>query len=159
MGGDVFINKADFLETAAKRMNEFGVKPELEIFDLGMIIHCLRMRDQGFLNAPFHFQFVLGTPHGSPATPRVLSHMLDLLPENSTWSIIGIGRAHLPMAMLGLILDGHIRVGLEDNIYYKRGELATSNAQLVERIVRIANEYGRDVATPDEARMILGLRI
>ncbi len=159
MGGDVFINKADFLEIAAKRMIELGVKPELEIFDLGMIIHCLRMRDQGFLKAPFHFQLVLGTPHGSPATPRILSHMLDLLPENSTWSIIGIGRAHLPMAMLGLILDGHIRVGLEDNIYYKRGELATSNAQLVERIVRIANEYGRDVATPDEARMILGLRI
>lgn len=158
LGGDVFINTPEFLETAAIRMKELGIKPELEIFYVGMIIHCLRMRDQELLEEPLHFQFVLGTPHGSPATPRDLLRMLDLMPKNSTWSIIGIGRNHLPMSMLGLILGGQIRVGLEDNIYYERGVLAKSNAQLVERIIRIANEYGRDIATPNEAREILGLR-
>ena len=139
-------------------MKEKGIKPELEIFDFGFIVQCLRMRDQGFFEEPLHFQFVLGTPHGSPATPKALLHMLDLIPKDSTWSIIGIGRSHLPMAMMGLILGGHIRVGLEDNIYYERGVLAKNNAQFVERIVRIANEYGRESATPDEARKILGLR-
>jgi len=158
LGGDVFINTPEFLEAAARRMKELVIKPELEIFDVGMLIHCLRLRDQGLLEEPLHFQFVLGTPHGSPATPKALLHMLDLTPANSTWSIIGIGRNHLPMAMLGLSMGGHIRIGLEDNIYYSRGVLATSNAQLVERIVRIANEYGRDIATPGEARKILGLR-
>ncbi len=84
--------------------------------------------------------------------------MLDLIPKNSTWSIIGIGKNHLPMSMLGLILGGHVRVGLEDNIYYERGVLAKSNTQLVKRIVRITKEYGREIATPDEAREILGLQ-
>lgn len=158
LGGDVFINTPEFLETAAKQMKELDIKPELEIFDIGMIIHCLRMRDQGLLEEPLHIQFVLGTPHGSPATPKALIHMLDLIPKNSTWSIIGIGKNHLPMNMLGLILGGHVRVGLEDNIYYERGVLAKSNAQLVERIVRITKEYGREIATPDEAREILGLQ-
>ena len=158
LGGSAFINTPEFLEAAAKGMKEKGVKPELEIFDVGMMVACLRMRDQGYLEEPLHFQFVLGTPWGSPATPKSFLHLYEHLPENATWSIIGIGKGHLPMAMMGLILGGHIRVGMEDNIYYERGVLAKSNAEFVERIVRIAKEYGREAATPREAREILGLR-
>jgi len=158
LGGTVFINTPEFLEAAAKRMREKGVKPELEVFDVGMIVTCLRMKDEGHLDEPLHFQFVLGTPWGSPATPKSFLHLYEQIPKGSTWSIIGIGKGHLPMSMMGLIMDGHIRVGMEDNIYYQRGELAKSNAQFVERIVRIAREYGREVATPAEARRILGLR-
>jgi len=158
LGGSAFINTPEFLEAAAKSMKEKGVKPELEIFDVGMMVACLRMRDQGYLEEPLHFQFVLGSPWGSPATPKSFLHLYEYLPENATWSIIGIGKGHLPMAMMGLILGGHIRVGMEDNIYYERGVLAKSNAEFVERIVRIAREYGREVAAPREAREILGLR-
>jgi 3-keto-5-aminohexanoate cleavage enzyme len=158
LGGSVFINTPEFLRAAALRMTKEGVKPELEVFDVGMMVTCLRMREEGSLRDPLHFQFVLGTPWGIPAAPKSLLHLLDYLPERGTWSVIGIGKAHLPMSMMGLILGGHIRVGMEDNIYYAKGELATSNAQFVERIVRIAKEYGREVATPDDARKILGLR-
>jgi len=158
LGGSVFINTPDFLQAAAVRMSEAGVKPELEVFDVGMMATCLRMREEGSLRDPLHFQFVLGTPWGIPATPKSLLHLLDYLPERSTWSVIGIGKAHLPMSMMGVILGGHIRVGMEDNIYYTRGELAKSNAQFVKRIVRIAEAYGREVATPEDARQILGLK-
>lgn len=157
LGDEPFINTPQFLKAAAKGMREAGVKPEVEIFDTGMITTSLRMRDQGLLDEPLHFQFVLGTPYGAPATPRSLLHMLDMIPLDATWSIIGIGRSHLPMSMMALAMGGHIRVGMEDNIYYNRGELVQRNAQFVERIVRIANEYGRPVATPDEARRILSL--
>jgi 3-keto-5-aminohexanoate cleavage enzyme len=157
LGGDVFLNPPSFLDEAAKTMKETGVKPELEVFDMGMIVTCLRMRDEEKLEDPLHFQFVLGTPWGAPATPRSLLYLYEHIPSNATWSVIGIGRAHLPISMMALIMGGHIRVGMEDNIYYESGVLATSNAQLVERIVRIAREYGRDVASPVEARQILGL--
>jgi len=158
LGGSVFINTPDFLQAAAVRMSEAGVKPELEVFDVGMMATCLRMREEGSLRDPLHFQFVLGTPWGIPATPKSLLHLLDYLPERSTWSVIGIRKARLPMSMMGVILGGHIRVGMEDNIYYTRGELAKSNAQFVKRIVRIAEAYGREVATPEDARQILGLK-
>jgi len=115
------------------------------------------MRDQGKLDEPLHFQFVLGTPWGAPATPKSFLHLHEHLPENSTWSIIGIGKGHLPMSMMALAMGGHIRVGMEDNIYYSKGVLAETNAQFVERIVRIAQEYGREIATPDESRRILNL--
>ena len=157
LGGSVFINTPEFLQAAAVRMKEVGVKPELEIFDVGMMVTCLRLRQEGYLIDPLHFQFVLGTPWGIPATPKSLLHLLDYLPELSTWSVIGIGKGHLPMSVMGLILGGHIRVGMEDNIYYRRGELAKTNAQFVERIVRITTEYGREVATPEDARQILKL--
>jgi len=157
LGQSVFINSPEFLESAAKKMKDIGVKPELEIFDLGMIVTCLRLKNEGKLEEPFHFQFVLGTPWGAPATPESLLHLHRHIPKKSTWSVIGIGKGHLPMSMMALIMGGHIRVGLEDNIYYTRGVLAKTNAQFVERIVRIAEEYGREVASPDEARRILSL--
>ena len=140
-----------------KRMIPLQFKPELEIFDYGMITTCLRMRDQGQLDDPLQFQFVLGAPWGAPATPRPLGHMVDSIPGDATWSIIGIGRSHLPMSMYALVMGGHIRVGMEDNIYYTRGELVKKNSQFVERVARIAEEYGRDIATPSETREILCL--
>ena len=158
LGGDVFANPEDFLELIAQRMLEKKVKPELEIFDVGMIGTCLRLAEKGLLEKPLHFQFVLGVPAGSPATARSLVHMLDLIPARSTWSVAGIGRGQLPLAVIGMAMGGHVRVGLEDNIYYSRGVLAQSNAQLVERVVRIASAYGREMASPDDARQILGLR-
>ena len=158
LGGTVFINSPEFLDRAAEKMREQGVKPEIEIFDLGMIITSLRMRDQGKLADPLHFQFVMGTPWGAPATPKAFLHLYEHMPDNSTWSMIGIGKGHLPMSMMALTMGGHIRVGLEDNIYYSRGVLAETNAQFVDRIVRISREYGREVATPAEARDILSIK-
>ncbi len=158
LGGGVFSNPPEFLDAAAEMMKAKGVKPEIEIFDGGMIVTALRMRNEGKLEDPLHFQFVLGTPWGAPATPKSLLHLHEQIPENATWSVIGIGKGHLPMSMMGLIMDGHIRVGMEDNIYYTRGVLAKSNAQFVDRIVRIAHEYGREIATPDDTRIILGLK-
>lgn len=158
LGGGVFSNPPDFLDAAAIMMKDKGVKPEIEIFDSGMMVTALRMKDEGKLKDPLHFQFVLGTPWGAPATPKSFLHLHEQLPENATWSIIGIGKSHLPMSMLGLIMGGHIRVGMEDNIYYERGVLARRNSEFVERIVRIAGEYGREVASPDETRLILSLK-
>lgn len=157
LGNGVFSNPPEFLNAAAQMMKEKRIKPEIEIFDSGMIVTALRMRDEGKLDEPLHFQFVLGTPYGAPATPKSLLHLLENVPERSTWSVIGIGKGHLPMSMMALIMGGHIRVGMEDNIYYGRAELAKTNTQFVERIVRIAREYGREVATPEEAREILRL--
>lgn len=158
LGGGVFSNPPDFLDAAAKKMKALGVKPEIEIFDLGMVITALRMRDEQKMDDPLHFQFVLGTPSGAPASPKSFLHLYEHIPDNATWSIIGIGKGHLPMSMMGLIMGGHIRVGMEDNIYYERGGLAKTNAQFVERIVRIAREYGREVASPEETRKILGVK-
>lgn len=157
LGGSVFVNSPEFLDRAAEKMRAAGVKPELEIFDLGMLLTCLRMRDEGKLDEPLHFQFVLGTPWGAPATPKSLIHLHEYLPSDATWSVIGIGKGHLPMSLMALAMGGHIRVGMEDNIYYSRGVLAESNAQFVERVVRISKEYGREIATPAEARKILKL--
>ncbi|MCF8038777.1 MAG: 3-keto-5-aminohexanoate cleavage protein [Desulfohalobiaceae bacterium] len=157
LGGGVFINPPDFLDLAAESMNRLGVKPEIEVFDTGMITTALAMRDQGKLADPLYFQFVLGTPFGVSAKPKSLLHLTEIIPENSIWSVTGIGRAHLPMSMLALAMGGHIRLGMEDNLYYSRGVLASSNARFVERVVRIANESERKIASPAEARAMLGL--
>jgi len=158
LGESVFLNPPDFLEELARRMTAAGTKPELEVFDSGMIGNCLRLLDRGLLAAPLHFQFVLGAAGGAPATPKALVQLVEMIPAGSTWSSIGIGPGHLPVVLTTLALGGHVRVGLEDNIYYRRGELARSNAQLVERAVRLAAEIGRPVATPAQAREILSLR-
>jgi 3-keto-5-aminohexanoate cleavage enzyme len=158
LGDQPFINTNEFLDEAAIKMKEFGVKPEIEVFDLGMIVTALRMRDEGKLEDPLHFQFVLGTPAGAPATPKSFLHFLEHIPGNATWSAIGVGKRQIDMAMMALIMGGHIRIGMEDNIYLQHGVLAKTNAELVERVIRVCKEYGRDSATPDEARNILGLR-
>jgi 3-keto-5-aminohexanoate cleavage enzyme len=158
LGGGVFINDQAFLDQAALMMKTAGVKPEIEIFDLGMLITALRMREEGKLDDPLHFQFALGTPWGAPATPKSLLHLYEHLPPHATWSTIGIGKGYLPMAMMALILGGHIRVGMEDNIYLDKGVMARTNAELVERVVQIIQAYGRPIASPSEARAILGLK-
>ena len=153
----VFLNPPEFLDALAARALELGVKLELECFDAGHVVTCLRYLKEGKLRAPLHFQFVLGAPYGAPATAASLVHLTGMIPGDATWSVIGIGRAQTPMAALAIVMGGHARVGLEDNIYYARGVLAESNAQLVERVVRLAGELGREVATPAEAREILEL--
>ena len=157
LGEHVFLNPPEFLEALAKGTLARTVKPELEIFDAGMVQTCLRYLEKGLLKLPLHFQFVLGTPAGMPATAKSLLHLAEMIPQGSTWSVIGIGVGQLPMAMMAIAMGGHVRVGLEDNIYYSRGVLAQSNAQLVERVVRISREFGRDIALPLEARKILHL--
>ena len=157
MDAGLFVNEPEFLDALAAEALARGVKLELECFDLGMVHTALRYHAEGKIPAPLHFQFVTGTRYGMPATAQALVAAVDLLPEGSTWSVIGVGRTQTPMAMLALAMGGHVRVGLEDNIYYRRGELATGNAQLVERAVRLAGELERPVATPDQARELLGL--
>ena len=157
MDAGLFVNEPAFLDALAAEALAQGVKLELECFDLGMVQTALRYHAEGKLPAPLHFQFVTGTRHGMPATAQALVAAVDLLPADATWSVIGVGRTQTPMAMLALAMGGHVRVGLEDNIYYRRRELATGNAQLVERAVRLAAELERPVATPDQARGLLGL--
>lgn len=157
MGEHVFLNPQEFLDTLAKATLERGIKPELEIFEVGMVYTCLKYLEKGLLKPPLHFQFVLGTPNGMPATVKSLLHLTEIIPQDSTWSVIGVGAGQLPMAMVAMTMGGHVRVGLEDNIYYSKGILAKSNAELVERVVRISREFGREIATPNEARRILRL--
>ncbi|CDF57258.1 3-keto-5-aminohexanoate cleavage protein [Thermobrachium celere] len=157
-GDEVFVNSFPSLINFAKKMKEFNVKPEIEVFDRGMVENAKRLLKMGLLEAPLHFDFVLGVPSGMPADIDSLTYMVRSLPEGSTWTVAGIGRYQLPMAVYAILLGGHVRVGLEDNIYYNKGELAKSNAQLVERVVRIAKELGREIATPQEARRILNIK-
>lgn len=156
-GNDIFVNKEGVIEKFAKRMQELGVKPEIEVFERGMIENAKRLVKKGLIEPPLHFDFVLGVPGACPASVDDLLFMVNAIPADSTWTVAGIGRHELPLAVMAIIMGGHVRVGFEDNIFYKRGELAKSNAQLVERIVRIAKEIGREVATPEEARKILSI--
>jgi 3-keto-5-aminohexanoate cleavage enzyme len=153
----VLLNDAEFLDATAGAALEHGVKLELECFDTGMIVTALRYHEKGFIPAPLHFQFPFGSRFGMPATARALANAVEMVPGNATWSVIGIGRAQLRVAMMALPIGGHVRVGLEEDIFYRRGELATSNAQLVGRVVRLAAELDRAVATPGGARRLPGL--
>jgi 3-keto-5-aminohexanoate cleavage enzyme len=155
-GNDLFLNPPDFLDLLAKNAREFEVKLELECFHPGMVHTCIQMMEAGLIERPMHFQFVLGVRGGAPATVKSLITMVEMIPEDSTWSVIGIGKAQLTMGIHALLMGGHVRVGLEDNIYYRKGELAT-NARLVKRIVNLSRDLGREVATPEEAREILSL--
>ena len=134
-----------------------GVAPELECFDTGHVGLALQLRDEGLLDDPLRVQFVLGVPGtGVPATIAQVEHMRSLLPRDAPWSVCAIGRDQLPMNALCLIAGGHVRTGLEDNLHLARGVQAT-NAELVERVVRLAGELGRPVATPEQARELLAL--
>ena len=157
LGENVFLNPPEFLDALAKETLAKGIKPELEAFEAGMVNTSIRYLEKGLLKPPLHFQFVLGTQGGMPATAKSLLFLTEIIPQGSTWSVIGTGVGQLPMAVMGMVMGGHVRVGLEDNIYYSKGVLAKTNAELVERVVRIANEFGREIATASEARKILGL--
>jgi 3-keto-5-aminohexanoate cleavage enzyme len=155
---DVFMNTEENIKIFAKRMNELGVKPELECFEKGMVDTAIRFAKKGIINTPMHFDFVLGVPGAMGGELRDLLYMVESIPAGSTWTVAGVGRYQLPLNMAAIMLGGHARTGFEDNVYYSKGELAKSNAQLVERVARLSREFGREVATPDEARIILGLK-
>lgn len=153
----VFENSPAFLEKLGACMQENGIKPEIEIFDTGMIYNALHYLKKGVLKAPLHFQFVLGAAGGIAATVENLVFMKNLIPAGSTWGAFGIGKAHLPIMYAALALGGHARVGMEDNIFYAKDVLAKSNAEFIERAKRIVAELNKEIAAPDEAREILGL--
>jgi 3-keto-5-aminohexanoate cleavage enzyme len=156
-GERIFPGDLPFLRRMAEAFMAHGTVPEIECFDTGHVGTALMLRDEGVLADPLRVQFVLGAPGtGVPATIGQVEHMRRLLPADAPWSVCAPGRAQLPMNTYCIIAGGHVRTGLEDNLYYARGERAT-NAQLVERIVRLARELGRPVATPEQAREVLAL--
>ena len=156
-GDRIFENPTPFLREMAAAFLESGVKPEIECFEVGHIALALRLRDEGLLADPLHFQFVVGVPGGAPGTVEQVSFMRSQLPADATWSVCGVGRKQLPMNMFSLAAGGQLRTGMEDSLRYTDDQLARSNAQLVERLVRIAGELGLEIAGAEEARRQLGL--
>lgn len=156
-GDRVFMNTAPHLRVMAKAILAAGVKPEIEVFEAGHILFAQHLLEQGLLSAPPHFQFCLGVPWCMPATGAAIAFMLELLPKGSTWSAFGLGKNQFPIVREAIRAGGHVRVGLEDNLYLEPGVLAPSNAALVERAVAIIEQEGRRVASPDEARSLLSL--
>jgi len=154
----VFLNTPSFLEELGHTMQAYDVKPEIEIFDGGMVYNSLYYLKKGVLKGPLHYQFVLGAAGGMAATIENLVFLKSLIPEGSTWSALGIGKGHVPIMLAAIAMGGHIRVGMEDNVMFNKGELAESNAQFVTRAANIIRESGNEVATPQEAREILGLK-
>ncbi len=154
-GDDIFVNDLPLMRSFADEMDKYDVLPELECFEVGHIYNGLRLKKEGLLKKHLHFDLVLGVPGAMPASVKNLLFMVEHLPEEATWTAAGVGRYQLELAYHTIIMGGHVRVGFEDNIYYKKGELAESNAQLVKRVVRLAKEYGREIASPQEARKIL----
>lgn len=157
-GDGIFTNSKQDIETLARAMAQWGVRAEFEIFEAGMINNAQQLIRQGLLTGHQHYDFVLGVPGAMPATLNNLLYLIQQIPDQATWTVAGIGRFQLPLAVHALLLGGHVRVGFEDNIYYTKGVLAQSNAQLVERIVRLAKELGREIATPQEAREMLHIQ-
>lgn len=155
-GDDVFENSFPIMRGIASAMQRYGVTPELEIFDAGHLSNAKRLAAEGGLRFPQHVDFVLGVPGGLEASAEALLDCVRALPAGCTWSVAAVGRMQLPMATIAVAMGGHVRVGLEDNIWYAKGKLAR-NEELVARVTRIAAELGRPVATPDEARLILRL--
>lgn len=152
----VYENSPALIDALAEDMLKYRIKPEIEIFDVGMISNAVALVEKGLVPAPLHFDFVMGLKGAIPATVENLVHMRNTIPAGSTWTVAGIGKAQLPMTTHAILMGGHARVGLEDNIYFSRGKLAT-NQELVDRVVQLARILGRDVASPDEARKILNL--
>jgi 3-keto-5-aminohexanoate cleavage enzyme len=156
-GEEIFENSLPTIRTILARIRKFGVVPELEIFDDGMLSTADFLFAKGLLAPPAHFDFVLGVPGAAAATAENLLHFARSIPAGCTWTVAGIGRRQTAMATLAIAMGGHVRVGFEDNIFYRKGELADSNSRFVERVVRIAREVGREPASISEARQILRL--
>jgi 3-keto-5-aminohexanoate cleavage enzyme len=158
MHSSVFLNTPKFLEELGQTMKEYGVKPEIEIFDAGMVYNSLYYLKRGVLVEPLHYQFVLGAAGGTAATVENLVYLKSLIPEGATWSAFGIGKGHIPIMLAAIALGGHVRVGMEDNVVFRPKELAKSNAQMVERAAELIRLATNEVATVEEAREILGLK-
>ena len=149
-------NAPDLINALAEKMAANNIKPEIEAFDMAMISNAKRLLKKGVLKGPLHFNMVMNVPGSIEGTPRNLMFMVESLPPGSTWTVCGIGRAQVPMLTMGILLGGHVRTGLEDVLEYDK-DIPATNVLLVERIVRIAKELGREIATPAEAKAILGL--
>ena len=156
-GNEIYISTPPFLRAMAERVKSWGVKPELEVFDLGHVRFARQMIDEGLIEAPPLFQICLGIPWGAPADTDTMKAMRDALPAGAEWAGFGISRMEMPMVAQAVLLGGNARVGLEDNLYLERGVLAT-NGQLVQRAVEIIERLGARVLTPQEARDKLGLK-
>ena len=155
-GNLVVINTPAHLRTGARRIQELGVRPELEIFDTGNLWFAKQMLAEGLIERPPLFQLCMGIPWGMPADVPLLRALVGMLPEGANWTAFGIGRMQMPIAAQSVLLGGHVRVGLEDNLYLEKGVLA-SNGQLVEKAVRIVEALGARVLGPAEARARFGL--
>lgn len=161
LNSGLFLNTPQFLERCGLLFQELNVKPEIEAFDPGMIANAAYYLKKGVLKAPLHFQFCMGCANGIPGSMKNLVFMKETMEQlcpGSTWSTFGVGHCAMEMLYGAVALGGHIRVGMEDNVMYAKGQLASSNRQFVERAARVIREYGNEVATPDEAREILGLK-
>ena len=152
-----FVNPPEWGYQAPKTMREAGVKPEIEVFDVGHIDQAIHLIDTGLIAPPPYFQLCMGIRWGIAASPENLLFMKSKLPADAVWSVLGVGKDQLPMITMGLILGGNVRVGFEDNIYFKKGVLAKSNAQMVEHAATLAEQLHRRVATPAAARKILNI--
>lgn len=152
------INTPPTLEVMADIVNEAGTKPEIEIFDSGDLNMAKDFINRGLLKPPVMFQFVMGIKFGAAANPQTLAYLISQLPLDSIWAAFGIGKMSYPMLALSYLMGGHVRIGMEDTVYIAKGELAKSNAQLVEKAVHIVDQLGGAMATPSEAREILGLK-
>jgi 3-dehydrocarnitine:acetyl-CoA trimethylamine transferase len=158
MGNYVFVNTVPQIEEIAIAIRECGVTPEIEVFEPGHIVLSNRLIKTGHFKSPPLFQICLGVTWGTPATPESMKFMRDLLPADATWFTFGCAAQQFPMVAQAMLYGGHVRVGLEDNLYLSRGKLAPSNAALVEKAVGIIEAMGEELATPAEARQMLGLR-
>lgn len=157
-GGGLFDNPMDFNRKFVKGCKKLGCGIEIEVYDLSHIANIMELVDKGILIPPLHFSLVLGIKGGAPATVKNLLSMIELLPEGSTWQVVTVGKFHLRTTLIAMSMGGNVRTGLEDTIYYQKGVPVKSNAQLVERMVRLAREIGREPATVDEAKKMLGLK-
>ena len=158
----LFLNTPKFLEELGRNTQEWGVKPEIEAFDPGMIANAAYYLKKGVLKGPLHFQFCMGCANGIPGTVKnrvFMTETMESLCPGSTWSCFGVGHSAMEILYAAVALGGHVRVGMEDNVLYAKGVLAESNAQFVERAARVIREFGSEPATPDEARAILGLKV
>lgn len=156
-GFGVFVNAPVVIDKMAEMIKQAGVKPEIEIFDIGHIQIANRLIKLGLVEKNAHFQLCMGTRMGVPATPRDAVYLSESLPHGTTWSIFGVGAAHFAMVAMGVLLGGHARVGLEDNVYLKKGRRAKNNAELVEHTAKIIRDLNKEPASLEESRKILGL--
>jgi uncharacterized protein (DUF849 family) len=156
-GSLVYVSTPDILRDGAKRIQELGVRVEMEIFDTGHLWFATQLVEEGLIDAPAMYQLCMGIPYGAPADPLTLAAMVNQLPRDAVWASFALGPMQMPWVAQSVLLGGHVRVGLEDNLYLSRGVKAT-NAQLVERAKTIVESMGAHVATPDEGREILALK-
>lgn len=156
-GKHAFVNTPDHIAEIAEAVRAVGVKPELEVFDLGHIALAKSLYAKGLFADPPFFQLCLGVPWGAPATTETMLAMRAMLPANANWSCFGVGAQHFPTVAMAVVNGGHVRVGLEDNLYMSKGVLAEGNAPVVARAARIIREIGAEVASAAQARQILGL--